>query len=70
MGQVPLKAHGKHALGEALFPAESKARLRLFVQIPERRRTHPYEIAVRQLYRGEEVGRVTWQLAPPRKEDH
>ncbi|HEY2372635.1 MAG TPA: S8 family peptidase [Gaiellaceae bacterium] len=68
MGQIPLKAHGTHALGEALFPAESKARLRFFVHIPERLREHPYEIAVRQLYRGEEVGRVTWLLAPPRKE--
>jgi subtilase family protein len=68
MGQIPLKAHGKHPLGEALFPAESKARLRLLVQIPEGLREHPYEIAVRQLYLGEEVGRVTWRLAPPRKE--
>jgi serine protease len=68
MGRIRLKAHGRHALGEALFPAKSKAGLRLLVHIPERLRNHPYEIAVRQLYRGEEIGRVTWRLAPPRKE--
>ena len=69
VAHIPIKAHGRHRLGEALFPARSAAKLRLFVQIPERLRRHPYEIAVRHLYREEEVGRVTWRLAPPRKEE-
>jgi hypothetical protein len=66
-GRIPIPAHGKYVLGEALFAARSAAKLRLFVQIPEKLRKNPYDIAIRQLYEGEEVGRVTWRLAPPRQ---
>jgi hypothetical protein len=68
VGLIPIKAQGRHPLGEALLPAESKAELRLFVKIPEKFRHQPSEIAVRQLYESQEVGRVTWHLAPAKKE--
>lgn len=38
--------------------------LRLLVHIPEEFREHRYDVAVRQLYEAEEVGRVTWRLVP------
>jgi serine protease len=69
VGRVPIKAHGRHALGSALLPARAKPRLQLFVQIPETLRDQPYQIAVRQLYRREEVGRITWVLAPERRDE-
>jgi hypothetical protein len=68
MGRIPIQAHGRQFLGEALLAAGSKPQLRMFVRIPEELREHPYDIAVRQIYRKQEVGRVTWRLAPPRKE--
>ena len=46
------------------FPARSKARSKLRVYIPEEKRGNEYEVFVRQLYRGEEIGRVTWHLVP------
>jgi serine protease len=67
---VPIKASGRHLLGTALFPARSRAELRLLVHIPEEARKYAYEIAVRQLYEQEEVGRVTWRLAPPERQDN
>lgn len=59
---IPVNPHGRMRFGEVLFPARSRPALRLLVQMPERRRQETYQIAVRQMWEREEVGRVTWQL--------
>jgi hypothetical protein len=64
---LPLNPHGRVWLGVAPIPAKARMRARLLVQIPERSRHHPHEVFVRQLYGREEVGRVTWRLAPERE---
>jgi hypothetical protein len=48
--------------GEVLFPAKSRTEMRLLVHIPKQHRKRSYQIAVRQLWKDEEVGRVTWRL--------
>jgi len=60
---LPVNPHGRRILGQALFPAKSRAQLRLLVHIPKELRKNEYEVFVRQLYKDEEVGRVTWRLA-------
>jgi hypothetical protein len=62
---LPVNPHGRRMLREALFPAKSRAQLRLLVHIPEKLRRNEFEVFVRQLYQEEEVGRVTWRLVPP-----
>ncbi|MFX1475550.1 MAG: S8 family peptidase [Promethearchaeota archaeon] len=64
---IPLNPHGNTIIGEGLFPARSRTRLRLLVKIPEEQRKNEYEVFVSQIYEKEEVGRVTWRLAPVRK---
>lgn len=59
---IPVNPHGCMRFGEVLFPAKSRAALRLLVQIPKSHRKERYQIAVRQIWEREEVGRVTWQL--------
>jgi len=66
---LPVNPHGRKTLGETLFPAKSRAQLRLLVHIPEEFRENEYELFVRQLFEGEEVGRVTWRLAPPEQKE-
>jgi serine protease len=61
---VPVNPHGLRSLGDMLFTAKSRARLRLLVQIPKEYRSMAYEVFVRQMYEDQEVGRVTWRLAP------
>jgi hypothetical protein len=41
--------------------------MRLLVKVPKELQRHEFEIFARQLFGNEEVGRVTWRLAPPRK---
>jgi hypothetical protein len=60
---VPVDPHGLRSLGDILFPAKSRFQLRLLVQIPEKNHDAAYEVFVRQIYDGLEVGRVTWRLA-------
>lgn len=69
VGWVPVNAQGRRALGEALFPAKSRAELKLLVDIPEELRKNEYEVLVRQLHESEEVGRVTWRLVPPDRKE-
>ncbi|MHB1308702.1 MAG: hypothetical protein ACYDC1_02680 [Limisphaerales bacterium] len=64
IGRIPINPHGRHRIGCAYFPPRHAFPLTLRVQIPEEFRVHRYEVAVRQLYEGEEVGRVTWRLVP------
>jgi serine protease len=60
--------YGLRSLGDMLFTAKSRARLRLLVQIPKEYRRMAYEVFVRQMFKDEEVGRVTWRLAPLRRQ--
>lgn len=61
-----MNPHGRSLFREVLFPARSRFRLRLLAHVPEEQRLrHAYEVFARQLYEGEEVGRVTWRIAPP-----
>ncbi|MEM8687470.1 MAG: hypothetical protein AAGF81_09080, partial [Pseudomonadota bacterium] len=64
---VPVSPHGCRRFGDMLFPAKSRAKLKLHVHIPKAHRENAYEVYVRQLYRRQEVGRVTWSFAPKRK---
>lgn len=63
--RVPINPHGVNQFLEVPFPSELRAKMRLSVEIPEELRKGVFEIYARQLYQGEEVGRVTWLLAPP-----
>lgn len=65
--RVPVHPRGKYDLGERLYPAKSRAKLRLMVHIPKEARENEYEVYVRQLFQGKEVGRVTWRLVPPKR---
>lgn len=62
--QVPVPAAGRSKSRRLVFPAKARNQLRLLVHIPKKERDRAYEIAVRQLHEGVEVGRVTWHLAP------
>lgn len=64
MVRMPVNPHGEFTLGEILFPARFRAPMRLLVDIPKQSRRYAYEVFARQLYKGEEVGRVTWRLMP------
>lgn len=63
---LELPWHGSFTLGRAEMSPGLRVALRLLVRIPPARRQFPYEIWVRQKWRGEEVGRVTWRLVPAR----
>jgi hypothetical protein len=67
VSRVALNPHGCFDLGRAFFPADVRHKLELQVAIPEEFRKNGYEVAVRQLYEGAEVGRVTWLVGPERK---
>lgn len=62
--QLPINIHGRKRLKEALLPRKSRTEMRLLVNIPKEMRKHEYQVYVRQLYKGEEVGRVTWRFVP------
>ena len=59
---VPINPHVRTRFEAIPFPARSRFGLRLRVQIPEPHRVNAYRIVVRQIWEGEEVGRITWQL--------
>lgn len=67
LSRVALNPHGRFDLGRAFFPADVRHQLELQVAIPEEFRKNGYEVAVRQLFDGAEVGRVTWLVGPERK---
>ncbi|NUJ79774.1 hypothetical protein HUN39_06970 [Methylocystis sp. FS] len=66
-GVVAIKPAGRTAFADVVFPAKARIAMRLLVKIPEDMRKQEFEIYARQMYGDEEVGRVTWRLAPPRK---
>lgn len=61
---VHVQSAGRLLLPEIVFPAKSRTRMRLLVHIPPGLRKHRYEVAVRQWWEKQELGRVTWHLAP------
>jgi hypothetical protein len=62
---LPLSARGRVLLGEVFFGAGAQIPCRLRVQLPAGADRHPYEVGVRQLFKGAVVGRVSWRLLPP-----
>jgi hypothetical protein len=53
-----------HRLRRVKLPASSRAPSHLLVQIPDDHRDRIHEVAVRQMYAGREVGRITWRISP------
>lgn len=62
--RIAVHAHAPHRLGEIELRAKTAAASHLLVHIPEKHRDRPFQVAVRQLYAGREVGRITWRLVP------
>lgn len=62
--RIQLSANRPQLLGEIALPAHTAAKSHLLVHIPRERHDRPYDVAIRQLYRGGEVGRITWRLIP------
>jgi hypothetical protein len=67
--RIVIDTTGVTRVGRFRFPRQSRNELQLEVDIPEALRVHPHQIAVRQLYEGQEVGRVTWRLMPNKRRD-
>ncbi len=65
--RVPLNPHGAFNWGEAELGARARIEVRLLVSIPKVQRNAAYEVYVRQIYEGQEVGRITWRFAPKPK---
>jgi len=64
---LPLNALGANMFGPLDFRAKARIPMRLLVHIPEELRANEYEIFARQIFEEDEVGRVTWRLAPPKR---
>jgi serine protease len=62
MAYIPLHPSGRHRLGTAVLHARSAAECVLQVRLPDEDRRGHYDFAVRQLYQGKEVGRLTWRF--------
>lgn len=61
---LPINPFGRTTMPEMLFPASSRAKLRLLVHIPYKNFEVGYRVLVRQLFENREVGRVTWRITP------
>jgi hypothetical protein len=66
---VPVNPSGRTRFEQVAFPAKARIPMRLLVHIPKELRKFEFDIFARQMYEEEEVGRVTWRLATPQKED-
>ncbi len=62
--RIAINHAGTTRLGPLPFPPRSRTALRLLVQLPEQLRNRSYTVYARQLFENDEVGRVTWRLAP------
>lgn len=67
VARLRLRPSGRHALPLLNLRAKSRNRLRLLVAFPDKLRQHSYQVAARQIWEHEELGRVTWMLAPKGK---
>jgi hypothetical protein len=63
--RLPLNPSGVHPLTAVDLPAASAAASNFYVSVPSGVHLVPYNIAIRQIYQGREVGRITWVLMPP-----
>lgn len=61
--RVHVCPHGLSSFGKVLFRRGLTLSLRLLIHVAPERRQWPYEICVRQRWKGEEIGRITWRLA-------
>jgi hypothetical protein len=66
---LPVNPCGPRLIDDFMVAAKARLQMRLLVYLPEEHHRQGYELFARQLYRGEEVGRVTWRLVPPRRQD-
>jgi hypothetical protein len=62
--RLDLDPNGRQVLGEADVPAGTAAVSHLLVHVPAEHRGRVHTVAIRQLYAGREVGRITWRLVP------
>ncbi len=62
---VNIKYSGNQLFESIELKAKSRARLRLLIYIPEKYKKEEYQIAARQLWKKQEVGRITWNIVSP-----
>jgi hypothetical protein len=67
VARLRLRPSGRHALPSLSLAAKARHRMRLLVAVPDELRQHRYQVAVRQIWEEQEMGRVTWLLAPKGK---
>ena len=62
--RIPLRVGGAHALAEIRLPSNTGARCRFVLEYPLDLRKEARQVIIRQLWRGQEVGRITWRIEP------
>lgn len=67
---IPINPCGRLRLPTIMYPSRIRNRMRLLVHIPKDRRQFAYDVSIRQIYKEEEVGRVSWRLKPKLKADN
>jgi subtilase family protein len=65
--QLPLNPSGVNQFEKIPFRVNSLNPLQLTVRFPDQEDNRTYELFARQLYEGEEIGRITWRFVPPAK---
>jgi hypothetical protein len=65
--RIHLPADRARHLGHIELPTNTASPSHLLVRIPAGAHQRPHEVAIRQIYRGREVGRLTWRLMPPKR---
>jgi hypothetical protein len=68
--RLPLHAQRVKHLGEVELPGGTAASSRMTLHIPAEAHLREHKLVVRQLYRGREVGRITWLILPPARHRH
>jgi len=62
--RIPLKINRSHPIGEIELAKGTALPSHILVNIPARLHDKDYEVSIRQLFKGKEIGRVTWRLTP------
>jgi hypothetical protein len=65
--RIPIPTNRSHPLGQVELATAAALPSHILVHIPTHLHDGLCEIAVRQIYEGKEVGRITWHLVPPGK---
>ncbi len=64
---IPVNSRGRTLIRDILFKKSSRSKLKLYIHLPDKYfKKYSYEISIRQLLHGEEIGRVTWKLGKAR----